>query len=211
MTAFTLIKDTNLKVEAGRRVLKAGEYALAIEAKRLVEQAEVASQKIITSAQAAYESEKARGYQDGCEEGKATQSEKMMAATMEVVQYFSAVEHKLVDIVMAATQKILSDFDDIELTKGIVGQALDKVRNESKITLRVCPQHADAIRAQLKAITANYRNIGFIDVVADSRIDPAACKVETEMGSVDTSMDLQLDALRTALLNNFGSQIQSSE
>ena len=211
MSSFTLIKNEKLKVIAGNQVLKADEYVTVLEAQQLVERVAEEAQKIIDDANAVYKSEKKRGYQDGCHEGKAAQAEKMMTATIAAVHYFSAVENKLVDIVMSATNKILSQFDDIELTKGIVRQALDKVRNESKITLRVCPQHVATIRTQLREITADYSNIGFIDVVADSRIDAAACKVETEMGSVDTSMDKQLQALRTALANNFGEPPDISE
>lgn len=206
MSSFTLIKSQNLEIQSQSRVLKADDYAVVLAAEQLIAQARIEAKKIIDDARTAYENEKKRGYEDGAEEGKAAQAEKMMTAMIESVHYFSEVETKLVTIVISATKKILSGFDDIELTKGIVKQALDKVRNESKITLRVCPQHADTIRAQLKEITANYSNIGFIDVVADSRIDEAACRVETDMGSVDTSMDLQLKALHTALLNNFDSR-----
>ena len=211
MSSFTLVKDENFEIRSQSRVLKADDYAVILQTEQLIEQTQKEAQKIIENAKAIYESEKARGYEDGSKEGKAAQAEKMMSAIIESVHYFSEVENKLVNIVMSATKKILSGFDDIELTKGIVGQALDKVRNESKITLRVFPEHADAVRSQLKEITANYSNIGFIDVVPDSRIPEAACKVETEMGSVDTSVDLQLNALQTALLGNFDSQTQVSE
>lgn len=210
MSQFTLIKNKNFEIQPQSRVLKAADYTMVLQAKQIVAQAEAAAQKILNDAKAVYESEKERGYQNGCEEGKAAQAEKMMDAMIESVHYFSEVETRLVDIVMLATKKILSSFDDVELTKGIVKQALEKVRNESKITLRVCPQHADAVRMQLKEITANYTNIGFIDVVSDNHIPEGACKVETEMGSVDTSVDLQLEALRTALLNNFASQVKTT-
>ena len=211
MSRFTLVQNDNIKIQSRGRVLKAEDYAMVLQAGQLVEQAEKEAQKIIDDAKAAYEKEKVRGYEDGSEEGKASQAEKMMSAMIESVHYFSEVENKLVNIVMLATKKILSNFDDAELTKGIVKQALDKVRNESKVTLRVSPEHADAVRAQLKEITANYANIGFIDVVSDSRIPETACKVETEMGSVDTSIDLQMQALRAALSNNFDSQAAISE
>ena len=211
MSSFTLVKNKNFEIQSRSRVLKADDYAIALQAQQIVQQAEHEAQEILAAAKAVYESEKARGYQDGAAEGKATQAEKMMGTMIESVHYFSEVENKLVDIVMLATKKILSGFDDTELVKGVVRQALEKVRNESKITLRVYPDHADAVRAQLKEITANYANIGFIDVVADDRIPSTACKVETEMGSVDTSVDLQLKALSSALLNNFDSQASSSE
>lgn len=211
MSSFILIKNENFEIRSQSRVLKAEDYATVLQAGQLVAQAEKEAQKIIDNAKAVYESEKIRGYQDGSEEGKAGQTEKMVSATIESVHYFSEVENKLVNIVMLATKKILSNFDEVELTKGIIKQALDKVRNESKITLRVSPEHADTVRAQLKEITANYANIGFIDVVADSHIPQTTCKVETEMGSVDTSIDLQLQALRTALSNNFDSQVAIPE
>ena len=211
MSGFTLVKNKNIKIQSHSRVLKAEDYAMVLQAADLVKQAEKEAQKIVDDAKAAYESEKARGYEDGSEEGKAKQSEKMIGAMIESVHYFSEVENKLVDIVMSSTKKILDSFDDVELTQGIVRQALDKVRNESKITLRVYPEHAEAVRTKLREITANYANIGFIDVVADSHIPETACKVETEMGSVDTSIDLQLRALRTALSNNFASQVALSE
>ena len=211
MSSFTLVKNKNIKIQFRSRILKAEDHTVVLHATQLVEQAEKEAQKIVDEAKAAYENEKARGYEDGAEEGKATQAEKMMSAMIESVHYFSEVENKLVDIVISSTRKILNSFDDVELTKGIVRQALDKVRNESRITLRVYPQHADAVRAELKEITSNYANIGFIDVVADSHIPETACKVETEMGSVDTSVDLQLRALGNALANNFDSKVALSE
>ena len=211
MSSFTLVKNENFEIRSQSRILKADDYAVILQTSQLIEQAEKEAQKIIDDAKAVYEREKAHGYEDGSEEGRAAQAEKMMSAIIESVHYFSEVENKLVNIVMSATKKILSGFDDIELTKGIVGQALDKVRNESKITLRVFPEHADVVRSHLKEITANYSNIGFIDVVPDSSIPESACKVETEMGSVDTSVDLQLKALRDALLGNFDSPAEISE
>ena len=211
MSSFTLVKNKSIKIQSHSRILKAKDYTMVLQAAQLVQQAEREAERIVNDAKAVYESEKARGYKDGSEEGKAKQSEKMMSAMIESVNYFSEVENKLVNIVMSSTKKILSSFDDVELTKGVVRQALDKVRNESKITLRVYPEHADEIRTKLKEITANYTNIGFIDVVADSHIPETACKVETEMGSVDTSVDLQLRALHAALSNNFDSQVALPE
>jgi len=211
MAAFTVINNGGLEIQARQPLLKADDYRQIVQAAQLIAQAQSAAQKILADAKAVYAREKARGYQDGAAEGKAAQAEKMMAAMIESVNYFSAVETRLVAIVMLAIKNILGEFDDVALTTGVVKQALDKVRNESKITLRVCTAHADTIRAQLKTITQNYTNIGFIDVVADSHIAPAACKVETEMGSVDTSVELQLAALRRALLSNFDSQEDAAE
>ena len=129
MSSFTLIKNKNIKIQSHSRVLKAEDYTVVLQAAQLMEHAEQEAQKIVADAKNAYESEKKRGYQDGSEEGRAKQAEKMMTAMIESVQYFSDVENKLVDIVMSSTKKILDSFDDVELTKGIVKQALDKVRN----------------------------------------------------------------------------------
>lgn len=204
MGRFALINQNKAIVAPDSKVLKSEDYATLIKTNQLIANAEERAQQILADAEAVYKSEKERGYQDGVTAGQQAQAEKMMDVMMESVNYFSEVENRLVDIVMFAVKKVFSDFGDVKLTKGIVKQALAKVRNESKITLHVAPEHADTVRAKLKEITAEYTNIGFIDVVPDSQVPNAACKVETEMGSVDTSIETQLDILRTALKNNFG-------
>ena len=105
MSRFTLIKNEHFEIKSQSRVLKAGDYTVILQAEELVEQVRTEAQKIIDDAKAVYESEKARGYQDGAKEGKAAQAEKMMNAMIESVNYFSEVENKLVTIVMAATKK----------------------------------------------------------------------------------------------------------
>ena len=203
MGRFALIHPNKVVAPSDGKVLKSEDYAQWIEANQLIANAEARAQQILSDAKARYESEKKRGYQDGVAEGQKAQAEKMMDAMMESVNYFSKVENSLVDIVMSAVRKILSDFGDVELTQGVVKQALAKVRNESKISLHVSPEQADQVRTRLKEITADYTNIGFIDVVPDSQVPNTACKIETEMGSVDTNIEAQLEILRTALMNNF--------
>ena len=49
--------------------------------------------------------------------------------------------------------------------------------------------------------------MGYVDVVADPRLAPGACIVESEIGLVEASLERQLAALRQAFERVLGSRI----
>lgn len=187
----------------GQRVLKAGEYSNYLEGEALIEAARVEAARIVAQAQSAYEAEKERGYADGLMEGKMEVAEQMMETVAKTVSYFETVEHRIADVVLSALRKILGSFDERDLVVRMVRGTLAVARNQRQVTMRVAPHLVETVRTRIDEIMADYPVIQFIDVTADHRAKDGGCILESEIGVVDASLEVQLKAIKAALLRSF--------
>ena len=195
-----------VRVDPACKVLSASELHTLQAAQEAIEAANAQAAQIVARAQAAYEAEMQRGYQEGKEEARMEQAEQMIETVSRNVEYFSKVETRMVDLVMQAVQKIVSDFDDRERVLITVRNVLSVVRNQKQMTLRLHPQQVEAVRARVTQLLADYPGVGYLDLVADSRLQPDACIVESEIGLVEASTESQLAALRQAFQKVLGSR-----
>lgn len=78
----------------------------------------------------------------------------------------------------------------------MVKNALQHVRNEKQVTIRIPPSQFKMVKARLNEILAEYKGVGFIDLVSDERLSTGDCIMESDIGVVDASVDLQIKALQ---------------
>ena len=76
----------------------------------------------------------------------------MMETAMQAVEYIEGVEAKLVGVVTSAVRKIIGELDDRECTVRVVRNALNAVRSQQRVLIRVSPDDKDAVRASLAAM-----------------------------------------------------------
>jgi type III secretion protein L len=181
------------------RVLKARDYMALAMADEVLKDAHQKAAALAAEAKKQYEAEKARGYAEGQELAKAEFAEQIMDTVAQTVDYFAQVEKQVSGVVMSAVRKILGDMDDEEVVVRAVRKALDVVRDQQEITLRVSPEQVEGIKAKIGDIVRGTDGTGYLNVVADPHFLPGACRLETELGVVDVSLDLQLAALEKAL------------
>ena len=86
----------------------------------------------------------------------------------------------------------------------IVRNALNVVRGQQKVTVRVAPADEAAVLEAMAAMTAGSSGTSFLTVMADPRLERDSCILESELGVVDASLQTQLKALENA----FQSKIQ---
>lgn len=182
-----------------QKIIKAHDYSALIEANRMVEAALQESERILAEAREVYEQEKTRGYARGQEEGKGILAEKMLDAVRKSVEYFASAEETLCTLVINAVKKIVGEMNDRELVVGIVRNALALVRNQKQVTLRVSPSDHETVQNRVNEIMTGYPGIAFIDVVADARLKKSGCILESEMGIIDASLDVQVEAIQRSL------------
>ena len=178
------------------KVIKAEDYQCIAEGKQAI--AEINEQ-----AQALYRQTREEAREAGELEAQKILDEQIMNSIVTTVEYLSRVEGKMVSVTMEAVKKIIGSLDEDTAVRGLVKKALYKVRNQGQVTLRVTPARAPEITRRIKEITADYPNIDFVDVVPDMAIGDGACRLETEAGSIDTSIDLQIELLEKALVKTF--------
>lgn len=205
--ALTPVRRLNLALAPGTRVVHADELAAWRSALAIVAEASAQAQAIEASAQAAFEAEKQRGFEEGQEEARLEQAEQMMEHVSRTIDYFAQVEGRMIELVMQAVQKIMADFDDQERIVITVKNVLSVVRNQKQLTLRLNPQQVDAVKDRVNELLAAYPGVGYIDMVPDSRVKHGACILESDIGLVEASMEGQLAALRGAFAKVLGSRI----
>lgn len=195
------------RVAPGTRVLRAAEVAAWREAQGLVEAAAQQAQSIVESAKVAFEQERRAGYEAGLEEARLEQVERMIETVSRTVEFFARVESRLVELVVEAVRKIVADFEDTERVLIVVRNALSVLRNQKQMTLRLNPGRVAAVQARINDILAAYPGIGYLDLVADARLQPHACILESEIGVVEASIDGQLKALADGFAKVLGSRV----
>lgn len=195
-----------LELQPATKIIRSAEFQTLLDAEAIIAAAEAEAERIRAAAREEYESEKQRGYADGLVEGRMEMAEKMIDSVGRAVDYFSGLEHRVVDLVLKALRKILGELDARDRVVNVVRTALAVAKNQSHVTLRVTPADAEIARERLAEITKPYPEIHFLEVVPDSRLAPAACILETELGVIDASLELQLAAIEKSLARSLGAQ-----
>lgn len=189
------------------RLVKAPEYAAVVEAERVLEEARARAAAIEAEARAAYEAEKARGYADGLAEAAAEAVEQQIETVGRTVAWFGTVEARMVEVVTAALRKVLGELDEGELVRRVVHAAMRTMRNQRQVVVRVAPEAVAEVQGRLTEIMADYAGISFVEVQADGRLRRGGCILESELGVVDASVEVQLEALSRALARAFSRNV----
>ncbi len=199
MDAMFRLTEGSIRPAAGTKLLKAEEYGLLLEANALLSAARKQAEEMEQKAREAYEQKREEGYRDGMEEGKLEHAEKMMETILSSVEFIEGIEDTLVSVVNQAIRKIIGDMDDKERIVRIVRTALNTVRGQQKVTVRVAPADEAAVSEALAAMTAGSSSgSAFLTIMADARLPRDSCILESELGVVDASLETQLKALENA-------------
>lgn len=195
MAAIFQLNKSNLpQPSTGTKVLKAAEAAELRAAAEIITAAEQRAEKILYDAQKAYQTRYEQGYADGVEAGKLENAEKVMETVLASVEFIEGIENTVVNVVSQSIRKIIGEMDDEERIRRIVGTALSYVRGQQRVTVRVSPQDEPAVSKSLAAMTSG----AYLNVVADPRLAPSSCILESDLGVIDASLETQLKALEHA-------------
>jgi type III secretion protein L len=187
-------------VNAAEALIKDALSAAEAKAKQIVGDAQAEAKKITGGAKAAFEEERKKGHVAGMAEGKQELSELMVAVAANGMENFEKFEESIVNIVMRSIKRIIGEMDDTQRLRAIVHNALSAVRNQKRVVVRVNPEQALAVRESIGKITkGDDDGVPFVEVVADGRLQMNDCVIETEVGTVDASLDIQLKAIEKSL------------
>ena len=199
MAAFIQLAPDAARLDATARVLKAADYLCALEAQTVLDDAKEQAEKILSDADQTYKEEIARGRADGVAEAQGDVAAQVLEVVSRSVDFLAGAEAEVARIVLACLRKILGDFSDEELVIRAARAALQAVRNEPRVTLRVSTEVESDVRKRVGEILSGNGEVNFLEVVGDERIGCGGCRLESEAGVVDASIDQQLQALEDAL------------
>jgi type III secretion protein L len=203
------------------KVLKAASYVALVEAKKalstaekerddilrkahresaaIAAEADKKAKEIIERAKQTRKKEEERGYADGLATGKQEISNVMMDFVTKSAQSFSKLEADVTEVVGSALRKIIGKLDKTELITNVVKNSLQKIKLQKQATLKVSPVEAQMLRDRMAEITVGTPVLEFLDVCADAHLEPGSCILETELGVIDASISVQLEAIEAAL------------
>lgn len=151
-------------------------------------------------AELAREAELARreGYEAGLRQAQHEAAQHLAASSADLDAQARALERHVVRAIDAGLLSVFGELPRDIALPAMIGRALAAVDLPGRLTLRVNPGdlafaelalgRPDIDRAQLRVIT-------------DGALAPGACRIESELGSVDAGLDVQLQALREAILD----------
>jgi type III secretion system HrpE/YscL family protein len=147
-------------IDPAQVVLKAKDVAVWTDAQALLERARSDAERIRLEATQAFESEKSRGYEEGLQEARLEQTERMIENATRMVEFFASVEQRMVGLVMDAVRRIIADYSDAERVMAVVRSGLHVMRNQKQLTLRLAPEHAPQVSARAAELLQSFPGIG---------------------------------------------------
>ena len=191
--------------------------AIIAEAKVIAEQSSnEALQQVDRIKQQAYDDGYQKGQQEGYIQGKksgldemqvlindaAEKAQRMLTTgEKEAKEMILAAERQIIEIALAVAGRILACQveENPMIVLPIVKKALEKVRDQEQIVLRVS---ADDYEVVVQAKQEFQNIVGreqALTISVDRTIERGSCIVDTSYGLVDAKIDTQFDALKKAL------------
>ena len=204
-TAFKLMQKSNVDVrkakeeaeaEAGRIVADA-----KAEAESIQEEAKRQAEEIVAEAKKnAYGEGREQGFKEGEEEVARLVGrlhEMLNAASDKRQELLKRTEKQIIDLVLLISRKVVKVISESEKKVVIenVKQALDKVKGETEIIIKVNTQDLSLTTRNKKQFIASVESLKGVTVEEDSRIKPGGCIIETSFGDIDARIQTQLDVI----------------
>lgn len=178
-------------------LLKADVYSTVVKINELSTIVTKRINELKNSTQEHYEKRGKEGYDDGKAAGHAENAEYVLETVLFSVEFIEGIEDDLVKIVMETVRKILSEMNPEERIVRIVRKALSSVKSQKELVIRVSSSDEKAVSKNFSDTLKSTRG-GFLNIIADARLESGSCLIETEFGVVDASLEVQLKALNNA-------------
>jgi type III secretion protein L len=202
-TLFQFV-ERRLSPAPGQLIVKADEAVAFFVAEELLGTAREEEKRIAASAEELYAKRREEGYRDGLTAGKMEYSAKILETVMSSVEYLESLETSIVRLVGEVTRKLIGEMDHEEVIVRLVRQALNSVRSERRVLIRVSTRDEAAVRRDLAALLQQRDGgaTGFLDILPDPELPPGSCILESEMGVIEASLETQLKNIEKTLLKH---------
>lgn len=181
------------------KVVRRAEHLAFMDAQGVLAQARRDAARIVEQARDIYRSERERGYAEGRQAAQAEEAAAMVRISQQTTAYLKEVERDVVDVVVASLRRLVADMDASDRILSVVRGGLALLRQQKSVLLRVHTDDAVFVRQHMQRLLSQFPSVDYVDVVPDDRYARGACRIETPIGTIETSLDSQLDILQHAL------------
>jgi flagellar biosynthesis/type III secretory pathway protein FliH len=191
-------------IAAGRRVLRAAEVPLLADANRLCGQLQALHADEAARIESACAEGRRSGYRAGFDEGLAAAAEehaaRLTALAAAAARDREALAAQVAGLALEVARKMVGGLAGGERLLALAATAVQEVLPEGPLTLLVHPERVPAVRERLAAYAAEgmATRLPPFDVRGDGELEIEGCRIESMFGSVDASLDTQLQRLAAA-------------
>ena len=192
MSRFAIMKLDRAEVAPLGNLIKADAVYVIAEARAALAQIEEQGRR-------AYERAVEQGKADGVAQGRQAVARLLTESAAASQSYWATSERRLVAIVNDAVRRIVGNLDNDAAVAGMVERLVSEARDEGKIRLYVSPRQRPTIEKGILDFLKPSPGVATVEVVEDAGVEKDACRVETDLGIVETSVEAQIEALQSAL------------
>ncbi|MCE1247205.1 MAG: hypothetical protein LWY06_11220 [Firmicutes bacterium] len=174
------------------------------EAKKLLEQAKVYGE---TARQEAHKEGFKLGKEDGFKAGLQEFTGYMEEAKNLYTQllreresFFNSAEPELAKLSLTIAQKIIgSEIDsNKETVVSVIKNALVNIKSREQVTIKVSPEDVEYVKQNRDVFAKMVEGAKEFDITADPRVDKGGCMIETDLGTTDARISIQMNAIEMA-------------
>lgn len=189
---------------SNRRVMRQDTVEARSQADEIIQQAKQEALNIRSEAEAWRQQGFDKGYAEGIEIGKGEMTEAILRINRENDARFQHFERDLVKLSLSIAEKIIGDQLRVEpnTITDIVAKAIQGVRHQKEIFIRVNPEEYETIAASKYLLVEQLSRAQDVDIRPDPDIAQGGCLIESETGSIDASVEKQIAAIEKILLGD---------
>ena len=180
-----------------RRVLEGMSQAKSIlnESRKEASEIRKRAHEILEEAKLVREEERKRGYEEGHEEGLAEWSQKILEAGSAYEKILKDAEPQMIQMIMNIAEKVIGRAVEQGAILDVIRKAVSEATGK-KITVRVHPSDLVFVKKREKEMMNIVDQNESLTFREDESVSVGGCIVETELGTVDARLELQLTAIR---------------
>ena len=188
-----------------KRIIEREVVGATKEAAEIRRRAEEEAERIIEEANEQAHETRQHGFEEGRQEALAQFTAEISQALLQVEQMAQELEPLYVGLIRDCVEKVLNQ----ELQQnpaaivGVVRAALEDARQQREIIVRVHPADAESLERNKSRLLEILARANSVEVRPDASVTRGGCVVVTELGSIDASLERQLDALAQVIETEF--------
>jgi type III secretion protein L len=199
-----LITGEHLQLLCERKVLKEAEYAAVLSASEVVETARREAQAMADKARLDAKAQREAGYREGLKQARQEAAQRLLVLAVSHERQLQGLRTTMAQVVVRTRAQLLAEADPRQLYKSALLRVQAVLGSEPFVSVRVCPAREAALRAVLAELGEQASWAARASVTPDASLADGACVLQTASGTIDLSVEAQIDAFRSVIEQQAG-------
>jgi type III secretion protein L len=197
---FSLFSGKEVRMEPGKKIIPAKDYALLQKANQIVKTVELEAREF--TKQTAIDAEKTKdlAFQEGFQEGLIALNQHLLKLDEELKMLRMQVQEKILPLALKAARKIVGEELKLHPDRvvDIVLTSLKPVTQHKKIVIYVNKADLEELEKSKSKIKKIFEHLESLSIQERSDIEPGGCIIQTEAGIINAQLENQWQALEAA-------------